>query len=236
MIEHSDTITKLMGAMLAVQGAVDGVAKDSKNPAFRSSYASLESVVETIRPHCQKHGLVVMQAPGALGVHEDKHLIGIETLIVHAESGEWIKSAMEVPLTKTDAQGAGSAITYGERYSLMAMFNLPPVDDDGESASTRSSSPPSSISQQATAAARRAPAPAVKPIPDDPRFMTGDPASVRKRMIDAVSTASVTALPKLVSQSSWLESMEKLPEDDKIAIDNAIADRRAILSDMSMAG
>jgi len=49
-ITHSENITNLMGAMLKVQGAVDGVRKDSKNPHFRSSYASLESVVDTIRP------------------------------------------------------------------------------------------------------------------------------------------------------------------------------------------
>ena len=133
MITHSETIKSLMAAMLKVQGAVSGVAKDSKNPHFKNSYASLEAVVDAIRPACQKNGLVVMQAPGeyASGVQT------VETMIAHSESGEWIKSAVMLPVAKQDPQGAGSAITYGERYSLMALFNLPPVDDDGEAASRR---------------------------------------------------------------------------------------------------
>jgi hypothetical protein len=136
MISHSLSIVHLMGAMLKVQGAVDGVVKDAANPAFKTAgragkYASLESVVDTIRPECQKNGLVVMQAPGACR----DGVLTVETFIAHAESGEWIRSASELPVAKNDPQGAGSAITYAERYSLMALFNLPPVDDDGNEAS-----------------------------------------------------------------------------------------------------
>jgi hypothetical protein len=131
MISHSETITKLMGAMLKVQGMVDGVRKDSRNPAFKAAYASLESVVDTIRPACQDAGLVVMQAPGSYA----EGVISVETMISHAESGEWIRSEIRLPVQKQDPQGAGSAITYAERYSLMALFNLPPVDDDGNDAS-----------------------------------------------------------------------------------------------------
>ena len=139
MIATSPTITKLMGAMLAVQGEIDGVKKDAHNPHFKKPYASLESVVDTVRPSCQTHGLVVMQAPGAM---RDGGIIALETMIVHAASGEWIKSEIELPLVKNDPQGAGSAITYGERYALMALFNLPPVDDDGTHASARPEPPP----------------------------------------------------------------------------------------------
>jgi len=136
MIQHSPSIVHLMGAMLKVQGAVDGVVKDAANPAFKTAgragkYASLESVVDTIRPECQKNGLVVMQAPGAYA----NGAIAVETMIAHAESGEWIRSEISIPVQKQDPQGAGSAITYAERYSLMALFNLPPVDDDGNEAS-----------------------------------------------------------------------------------------------------
>lgn len=137
MITHSDKITKLMGAMLKVQGAVDGVAKTATNPHFKKTYASLESVVDAIREPCQAAGLVVMQAPGAF----KDGAIAVETMIAHAESGEWIRSTLELPLEKTGPQGAGSAITYAERYSLMALFNLPPVDDDGNDASRRPEPP-----------------------------------------------------------------------------------------------
>ena len=43
---------------------VDGVAKNATNPHFRNRYASLESVVDTIRAPYLEAGLVVMQGPG----------------------------------------------------------------------------------------------------------------------------------------------------------------------------
>lgn len=39
--------------------------------------------------------------------------------------------------TKNDPQGVGSAITYGRRYSLLAMTGAAPEDDDGNKASEK---------------------------------------------------------------------------------------------------
>lgn len=138
MISHSDSITNLMGAMLKVQGQIDGVKKDTTNPHFKKAYASLESVVDTIRPECQKVGIVVTQAVGEF----KDNCITLHTMLVHAESGEWMHSIASLPVAKTDPQGVGSALTYAERYSLMAAFNLPPVDDDGNAASANGAAKP----------------------------------------------------------------------------------------------
>ena len=54
------------------------------------------------------------------------------------ESGEWIESTITVPMSKNDAQGYGSAITYARRYSLAAITGLPQEDDDGNEASKQS--------------------------------------------------------------------------------------------------
>lgn len=144
MIQTSDSIKNLLAAMHKVQGQVEGVAKDATNPHFKRSYASLESVVDTLRAPCQAAGLVIIQAPGECM----EGTIAVTTMIGHAESGEWLRSTVQLPMAKSDPQGAGSAITYAERYSLMALFNLPPVDDDAEAASRpvqpreRQSAPP----------------------------------------------------------------------------------------------
>jgi hypothetical protein len=61
---------------------------------------------------------------------------------MHGSSGEWIKATMAIPLTKTDPQGVGSAITYGCRYALMAMLGLPPLDDDAEATKPQPKSQP----------------------------------------------------------------------------------------------
>lgn len=131
VIERSETFKALGAAMLSVQKAVGGVTKDSKNDHFKSRYASLENVVAAIRPACLEAGLLVTQAAGA---PTERGLIPVETLLIHTESGEWMRSVLPMPVTKADAQGVGSAITYACRYSLMAVFNIPPVDDDGNAA------------------------------------------------------------------------------------------------------
>lgn len=120
-------------AMLTVQGAIRGVKRDAKNPHFRNSYASLEAVTDTIRPHMQEAGLIWYQAPGAI----KDGSIEVTTVIVHAETGGKIEFTMEMPLAKRDPQGAGSALTYAQRYSLMAVLGLPPTDDDAETAIDR---------------------------------------------------------------------------------------------------
>lgn len=118
-----------MTALLTVQGSVQGVAKDAANPFFKSRYASLEAVIETIRKPMTDAGLIFTQAPGAIV----NGAVEITTMIA-SDSGEWMKSTLHVPLAKLDPQGVGSAITYGCRYALMATLGLPPLDDDAESA------------------------------------------------------------------------------------------------------
>jgi hypothetical protein len=132
VIETSTNIIALTAAILKVQGELSGVKKDGKNPHFKSNYATLENVIDTARPALQAAKIVFVQAPGQVigGAVE------VTTMLVH-ESGEWMRSTLHVPLGKVDPQGVGSAITYGLRYSLMAMLGLPPTDDDGEAATVR---------------------------------------------------------------------------------------------------
>lgn len=123
---------KLAKALLAVQGELHGVVKDSTNPHFKNRYASLEGVISAARPVLQKHGVVFLQAPGE---YRDG-VATITTSLIHAESGEAAHTILSLPVAKQDPQGVGSAITYACRYSLMAMLGLPPLDDDAQSAST----------------------------------------------------------------------------------------------------
>lgn len=133
MIEKSPEIQHIAAALLAFQAEATGVVKDSKNPHFKNRYASLEAVVDEARPVLQSVGISWMQAPGKISGGN----IGMTTLLMHAASGQWISSDMEIPLGKQDPQGAGSALTYAQRYALMASLGLPPVDDDAESAIDR---------------------------------------------------------------------------------------------------
>jgi len=145
MIKTSDGIKEISGALFSVQQQVVGIVKDSKNPHFKSNYASLEAVMDTVKP--KLHNADVLLTQGLGNVIDGS--LEVTTRLTHCESGEWLESTMHVPLQKRDPQGVGSAATYGLRYSIMALLGLPPVDDDGEAAIDRN--PPKPTETKAAA-------------------------------------------------------------------------------------
>lgn len=136
LMRTSEKTAGIFEALINAQGRMEGVVRDSQNPFHKNKYASLEAVIYTIKPILQAQDLGFVQFPGPV----ENGCITITTRIIHV-SGEWIESDAQIPLAKMDAQGAGSAITYGCRYSLMAALGVPPVDDDAESAVLRTHEP-----------------------------------------------------------------------------------------------
>lgn len=132
MIEQSTSIAKLTTALVQVQATVEGAVKGRSNPAFKSKYADLTSVWEACREQLVTNGLTVVQFPGEM---VDNRMT-LTTQLSH-ESGEWMRATLSIPLTKVDAQGYGSAVTYARRYALAAVVGVCPEDDDGNSASQR---------------------------------------------------------------------------------------------------
>jgi hypothetical protein len=132
----SETTATLCAALVAAQGALKPIAKDGKNPAFRSRYATLDGIMETVRPALAAHGLAVVQGVIHPETGEGGRLVGImvETRLVHT-SGEWLASVVPVPVAKGDAHGLGSALSYGRRYGISALLALSTdEDDDGNAA------------------------------------------------------------------------------------------------------
>jgi hypothetical protein len=128
-MKTSDKIDLIAPALLAAQKEISNASKDAKNPHFRSSYASLGSVIEAVKEPCNKHGIVILQtlSEGTSGLH-------LSTRAIHS-SGQWIEDTAFSPLPKADPQGVGSATTYLRRYSLAALFCITQEDDDGNAAS-----------------------------------------------------------------------------------------------------
>lgn len=130
-----DEITTIAEAKFYVQQRLGGIERDASNSHYRNKYATLEAVWNTIRPVLGEVGLVVTQSPGQI---VDGNLEVVTTLqLVGDDPGREEIYRSWSPLQKLDAQGVGSNITYMCRYSLMAIFGLPPVDDDGVAASGR---------------------------------------------------------------------------------------------------
>lgn len=129
-MNKSESIKELAAALAKAQPLIKGAVKDSVNPFFKSKYADLSSVVEAIREPLAKNGLSYVQ----LNQPSETNQVCVETVLIHT-SGEWISGVISLPVTKADAQGHGSAITYARRYGLSAIVGLTAEDDDGNVAS-----------------------------------------------------------------------------------------------------
>ena len=128
-MNKSESIVELAKALCKAQNEMGGAAKSSSNPFFKSNYSALPEVIKAIKQPFADHGLSYVQFP-----IEDNGRVGVETILMHS-SGEWMSNKFTVQLTKQDAQGAGSAITYCRRYGLQAVAGIPSEDDDGNAAS-----------------------------------------------------------------------------------------------------
>ena len=115
-------------ALAAAQAQMGKAIKDSTNPAFRSKYADLASVMDACLPALNANGVAVYQPT----IDDDTGRF-VETILAH-ESGETIRCRVPLIVQKNDMQGYGSAVTYARRYGLMCMAGIAPEDDDGNAA------------------------------------------------------------------------------------------------------
>jgi hypothetical protein len=128
-MNKSESIKNLALALNKAQAEMGGAKKGKDNPFFKSKYADLSEVVQAVKEPFANNGLSYVQFPIEQGGR-----IGVETILMH-ESGEYLSNEFTVNLSKQDAQGAGSAITYCRRYALQAIAGIPSEDDDGNAAS-----------------------------------------------------------------------------------------------------
>lgn len=132
----SSTIGALTKALSVAQGKIEGAKKTAQNPHLKNKYATLSDVWDACRAQLSAVGLAVVQFTEP---HGDKGVCVI-TMLMH-ESGEWIRGTLFMPVTKSDAQGFGSALTYARRYSLAAMVGVAPDDDDANAATGKAPEP-----------------------------------------------------------------------------------------------
>ena len=123
---------KIAAAFVKAQKAFGPALKSSTNPHFKSRYADLSACIEAVVDALNNNGIGLVQR-----CYDNANGVMVETVFVH-ESGEVLECGiLQVPASKQDPQGYGSALTYARRYSLMAACGIAPEDDDGNSASRR---------------------------------------------------------------------------------------------------
>lgn len=119
---------EFLTALNKVQGLIEPVTKDKTNPHFKSGYASLAAVNETIMGPLAENGFIILAGGVEIGGKP-----WLRTTLLHVGGHSM---SYDYPLLVSDAnpQHLASATTYARRYSLCAFFNLSTEDDDGNAA------------------------------------------------------------------------------------------------------
>jgi hypothetical protein len=119
-------ILKKLGEFKKISPAI---AKDSTNPFFKSSYATLNDIQTKIKPALIKTGLFISQS---------LEQTGLVTTLFDLD-GNYETFCYPMPSFESkSSQELGSAITYARRYALGAILDLiinDPSDDDGNATS-----------------------------------------------------------------------------------------------------
>lgn len=124
----SESIAKIMPALIKAQSDFAPAVKAKVNPHFKSKYVPLDAVIDAIAEPLRNNGIAIVQQTDVV----DAQTI-LVTRLIH-ESGEWLAGRYPVHPIKADPQGEGSALTYARRYALMAIAGIAPEDDDGNAA------------------------------------------------------------------------------------------------------
>lgn len=122
----------LYAAIHKAQAKIETVRKNGENPHFRSKYATLDEIWETVRKAVNEAGLVVF-----CSVEKRDGERVMVTHLAEASSGEEISCAFPIAAAANTPQAIGSALTYARRYTLTALLEIVTgdgADDDGAAA------------------------------------------------------------------------------------------------------
>jgi hypothetical protein len=125
-MKTSDSIDQIATALAAAQAEMKNATLNKVNPHFKSRYADLAGIRDTVIPSLSKHGISVVQMTGVADTG-----LTVATRLMHS-SGQWLESTYPVSYDKPQAMG--SAITYARRYSLSAICCISADDDDDANA------------------------------------------------------------------------------------------------------
>jgi hypothetical protein len=120
-------------SLIAAKMEFKPLVKNKVNPHFKSKYADLSAVAESVDEALAKHGLTYIQP-----LEYVKEALCVVTRLTHT-SGEELLSTF--PLPPGTPQQMGSAITYGRRFSLCSLLGICADDDDDANAASTPAAP-----------------------------------------------------------------------------------------------
>ena len=128
----------LINALIKAQQEIDHVVQDGNNPFFKSDYATLKEVIDSVKKPLNDNGILLQQES-----HNCDNGACVET-IFYGHGGKISTGRVTIPAVKHDPQAFGSALSYAKRYSLLLACGVATKkeDDDAEAAMQRNKPAP----------------------------------------------------------------------------------------------
>lgn len=127
---------QLIKALISMQKELKPVTKDATNPAFKSQYATIAAIIESVTPVLVKNGFALSQLTGFVGEN-----FCLTTILLH-ESGESLSGNYLLnPAKKDDPQSLRATVTYARKAAIECILGLVTDDDDGNHASSSAVKP-----------------------------------------------------------------------------------------------
>ncbi len=120
-------MSNILKAIVAVRRECGAIARDATNPHFKSTYATLNAILEAVEPVLEKHGVMLMQV-----VHGKE----LRTHLCMIDGSDSIEQSIYPLVDSPDPQKFASSVTYARRYSIVTLLGLMTEDDDGNKAAS----------------------------------------------------------------------------------------------------
>lgn len=206
MFETSPSTEKLDTALARAQAEFTSATKEKTNSAFSrggdknsGKYADLDAYFNACRAAMTKHGISVTQWPISPSNDGRAHLV---TRLAH--SGEWMKATNSIPVTKQDAHGYGSAITYLRKFGLKSALGIADAEDDDGNASVGYQRSQDSISPD-------------KPVPRGTSQAQPSPSTVSPRAVPPAGRSIPQGTP--VRPAAPAAAPQKISQDESFDFD-----------------
>ncbi len=179
--ESKNCVDLVSAALVECQGKLKSAHMDATNPFFKSKYATLGAIIEASREPLYNAGLAVQQNVDLIG-----GVVSVHTIIRH-KSGQCLDGGtMALPIGEndrnSDAQLAGSIMTYLKRYAWASVLGIyADSDDDGNNAPRGTVKPPG------RAEAPRPPSDTTQGVRTPPAPISATPIATSKHLMKALN-------------------------------------------------
>lgn len=109
--------------LILAQQSIGTISRDRENPRFGSRYATLDALLEAVKPALHAQGLLLTQLINATPTGD--------LVVTRITDGiDEVLAATPICSDRSMPQAFGSAVTYARRYALAALLAISTEDDD----------------------------------------------------------------------------------------------------------